>query len=62
MNEQELMNLKAELEMPSYEEFEALRKRIETLEFKYNELIDWLAYEKPKEDKAYMLQFLKVKE
>lgn len=42
MNEKELADLKAELEMPIYEEFEALTKRLETLEFKFNELIDIL--------------------
>lgn len=42
MNEKEFVDLKAELEMPSYEELQDLQKRLETLEFKFNELIDIL--------------------
>lgn len=62
MREQELADLKAELEMPSLEEVQELRKQLETLQVKHNELVDWLTHTFKKEDRAYMTQFLKVKE
>lgn len=63
MNEQQIADLKAELEMPTQEEFEELRKQVELLEAKLNELVNWLTQLFPDgEDKAYMTQFLKVKQ
>uniref|UniRef100_A0A6M3Y0X8 Uncharacterized protein n=1 Tax=viral metagenome TaxID=1070528 RepID=A0A6M3Y0X8_9ZZZZ len=59
MNEQKIRDLKAELEQVDYEEFEELRKRLETLEFKFNELIDVLRANKSVSKSAV---FTKVKE
>jgi len=59
MNEQEIRDLKAELEQVDYEEFEELRKRLESLEFKFNELIDILRANKLV---SQSVVFTKVKE
>ena len=59
MNEQEIRDLKAELEQVDYEEFEELRKRLESLEFKFNELVDILRANKLV---SQSVVFTKVKE
>ena len=45
MSEQEIRDLKAELEQVDYEEFEELRKKVELLTRRFNELLDWLSCE-----------------
>ena len=72
----DLEDLKAELEMPAEEDVQALREQIQglratmqlqrdhvkTLEIRHNELVTWLAQQYPKDDRAYMMRFLKVTE
>ena len=61
MNEQKIRDLKAELEQVDYEEFEELRKKVELLTHRFNELLDWLSCEGKEEKLHTKWELLKVK-